>query len=159
MAPKPGANLFLFALYMVTVGVFKTASTIPPEWRPNLSQPFTAYAVSSFFYTATGLLTLCQIFWCPLATPPGWSTRCATVEAVLICLQGFWSYWSDVVSIGAHRTGQNRKAAVLAAAQADHRPLRRSRLMAPGSDPRPQTTTAASESWHRRRAEPPIPPG
>ena len=100
MAIKPGTNLFAFALYMVTVGVFKQDSNIPPEWRANLRQPFTAYAVSSFFYTAAGLLTLCQIAWCPLAAPPGWPTRYATIEAVLICLQGIWSYWSDVVSIG-----------------------------------------------------------
>ena len=46
-----------------------------------------AYAVSSFFYTAVGLLALCQIMWCPLASPPGWPPRFGTAEAILISLQ------------------------------------------------------------------------
>ena len=54
MAPKPGVSLFGYALCMVTTGVFDVKSNIPPEWRPNLRQPFTAYAISSFFYTAVG---------------------------------------------------------------------------------------------------------
>ena len=180
MAPKPGVNLFRYALCMITTGVFDVKSNIPPAWRPNLRQPYTAYAVSSFFYTAVGiapcgraaqdasatspfrtprqrriqlraaaslgrprqigmiwaalsaapslqpserrprpapqpphaaarapppasrrsrpdrrcgrrrvagLVTLCQIYLCPLAAPPGWPVRYATTEAVLICLQ------------------------------------------------------------------------
>ena len=54
MAPKPGVSLFGYALCMVTTGVFDVKSNIPPEWRPNLRQPFTAYAISSFFYTLVG---------------------------------------------------------------------------------------------------------
>ena len=181
MAPKPGVSLFAYALCMVTTGVFDVKSNIPPEWRPNLRQPFTAYAISSFFYTAVGIhplwntaasaasatspfsparqrqiklsaasslgrprplgrseppyicspisaalqprprpaprpphtaprapprtsrysrpdrrcsrrrvagvVTLCQIYLCPLAAPPGWPVRYAATEAVLICLQ------------------------------------------------------------------------
>jgi hypothetical protein len=101
MAPKPGVSLFAYALCMITTGVFDVKSNIPPEWRPNLRQPFTAYAISSFFYTAVGIVTLFQIYLCPLAAPPGWPVRYATAEAVLICLQGIWSYCSDVISIGA----------------------------------------------------------
>ena len=55
MAPKPGVNLFRYALCMITTGVFDVKSNIPPAWRPNLRQPYTAYAVSSFFYTAVGI--------------------------------------------------------------------------------------------------------
>ena len=55
MAPKPGVNLFRYALCMITTGVFDVKSNIPPAWRPNLRQPFTAYAISSFFYTAVGI--------------------------------------------------------------------------------------------------------
>ena len=55
MAPKPGISLFAYALCMITTGVFDVKSNIPPEWRPNLRQPFTAYAISSFFYTAVGI--------------------------------------------------------------------------------------------------------
>ena len=98
--PKPGQNLFLHALYMVTVGVFNTASTVNPAWRKNLSQPYTAYAVSSLFYTAAGLLTLAQTILCPGACSPGWPPGWAQPEAILVILQGFWSYWSDVAAIG-----------------------------------------------------------
>lgn len=98
--PRIYDNLIVHALYMVTVGVFATRSTVNPKWRPNLTQRFTAYALSSLFYSAAGIICLLQLVWCPLASPPGWPTRYSIPEAVLVTLQGVWSYWSDVVAIG-----------------------------------------------------------
>ena len=97
--PKPGANLLKHALYMITIGIFNKASTVPPKWRKDLKPPFTAYALSSLFYSVVGIMTLVQTIYCPLAIP-GWSVTYSMPEAVLVTLAGLWSYWSDVIAIG-----------------------------------------------------------
>ena len=99
-APKPGGSLVLHALYMISIGIFNTASATPPSWRPNLTQRYTAYALSSLFYTAAGTFALCAALWCPLASTQGWPPQYAVPEAVLVMLQGVWSYWSDVIDVG-----------------------------------------------------------
>ena len=98
--PKPGANLLKHALYMITIGIFNTASTVPPKWRKDLKAPFTAYAISSLFYSFVGLTTLLQTIYCPLAVAEGWPPSYSIPEAVLVISQGVWSYWSDVIAIG-----------------------------------------------------------
>ena len=37
---------------------------------------------------------------CPDAFPPSWPTSYARFEALCVTLQGFFSYWSDVMCIG-----------------------------------------------------------
>ena len=97
--PKPGANLVAHALYMVTVGIFNTASTVPPKWRKDLKARSTPYALSSLFFCVVGAVALLQAVYCPLAIA-GWPTRYGVPEAVLVILAGVWSYWSDVIAIG-----------------------------------------------------------
>ena len=97
-------GLLLHAAYMVTIGIFNKKSVVPPKWRPELRQPFTSYALSSWFYSAVGVMTLLQSLYCPLASTPGWPPSFSFPEAVLGILQGVWSYWSDCLAIGTVRS-------------------------------------------------------
>lgn len=89
--------LLSHALRMVTVGILNRRSSIDPRWRKKLKTPL--YCASSFAYSAVGLLSLLQWTACAAAAPE-MPLAYALSEAVLVTLQGGWSYWSDVLRVG-----------------------------------------------------------
>lgn len=76
-------------------------SIIDPKWRKsNLTDPTSAYAISSFFYSAAGAFALLMTSACPLAFPSQWPARWVQFESTLIIMQGVWSFGSDVHALG-----------------------------------------------------------
>ena len=99
-APHGALAILKKALATWTVRVGRTQSSIDPSWHKHLSRPWTRYALSSWFYSAVGLLVLLQIAACPASLLDGWPPRLLAAEAVLITLQGPLSYVADVMRIG-----------------------------------------------------------
>eukprot|EP00966_Prymnesium_polylepis_P327948 7383770-Prymnesium_polylepis.1 len=87
-------------LRMVTTRLLDRRSSIPHSWRAVLSEPLSAYALSSWCYCVCGLVGLAQATRCPGASPVGWDAAHGARECVLVILQGIWSYLSDVVAVG-----------------------------------------------------------
>mmetsp|Transcript_26777 Transcript_26777/g.58793 ORF Transcript_26777/g.58793 Transcript_26777/m.58793 type:complete len:205 (+) Transcript_26777:215-829(+) len=99
-AQKPGALAVLFhTVRMATTGLVKTQSSIDPQWRMILANPFSVYATSSFAYSLAGALALMQTMSCPCILP-GWPYRLCCVESLLVIQQGLLSYWADALRIG-----------------------------------------------------------
>lgn len=99
-APTPAAapSVFAHALRMATVNLLRRSSSIDPRWRKQGLRTVT-YTLSSLLYTVVGLITLLGLARCPQAVPE-WPVAVAGPEAVLVALQGLWSYWSDVACVG-----------------------------------------------------------
>ena len=90
-------------LRMLTTRVLSKRSSIPKSWRPHLCAPISTYALSSFLFSACGLLELTQCLTCPVASPAGWPASYGLREGIAVVLQGMWSYWSDVLAVGQAR--------------------------------------------------------
>ena len=81
---------------------FTNRSRIDPRWRTHLSRPCSLYGLSSWSYTAIGLLLLSHCLLCPAALAE-WAVGHPTLalgEACALTLQGGWSFLSDVLNIG-----------------------------------------------------------
>ena len=78
---------------------FSPRSIIHRRWRITLAIPWTKYAASCFAYTVVGIHSFALFYFCPQAIA-AWPTEYALPESLLVIVQGFWSYASDVHAIG-----------------------------------------------------------
>lgn len=101
MAPASSWPLLRHTARMVSYGALSRKSSIPEAWREHLARPRSAYAWSSFMYTLVGLQSLLLWTSCPAAVSE-WPQRIARPEAVLVTLQGIWSFYSDVLYVGLY---------------------------------------------------------
>ena len=95
----PETRLLRHVLRAITVNLFNRKSALPKAWRVELSIPFTSYSSSCTTYTFTGLHAFAMFTFCPESLPT-YPQRTALIESLLVALQGYWSYMSDVDGVG-----------------------------------------------------------
>ncbi len=99
----PASSLLRHTARMWTSGALSLKSSVPTSWRRSLACPRNSplsamYAASSWLFTLTAMVGLLNLA-CPDAHLP-WPAAFHATEGILLALQGYWSYLSDVKCVG-----------------------------------------------------------